>query len=216
MVSNDAKQGALRRIGDITKMNQQINKETSQVTHQRFLNNPDEFYNYHEAYSRAREQWEVIPYQEAINRFRGRPDYVIGDFGCGQAFLVQELTNKVYSFDHIAVNDKVIACDMSTVPLRDATLDVAVFSLSLMGTNFVNYLKEANRCLKLDGHLWITEPTARIKDVAQFKKMLERIGFDIRDDITQKGQFTIIEALKSRRNINEIALLDFDFKQILD
>ena len=53
----------------------------------------------------------------------------------------------------------VIACDVSHVPLDDESLDVAVFSLSLMGANFTDYLREAHRCLKLDGHLWIDEAT---------------------------------------------------------
>ena len=183
----------------IHKLNQQINRETSQSTHQRFSKNLQAWHDYHEVYTNVREQWDVIPYQEAIKRFYGYPDYVIGDFGCGEAFLAQELSNKIYSFDYVAVNDKVTACDMSKIPLPDETLDVAVFSLALMGINFIDYLKEAYRCLKFDGHLWIAEPTSRIKDVTQFKKMLENLGFDIRDNITQKGKFTFIEALKSRR-----------------
>lgn len=85
-----------------------------------------------------------------------------------RSFLAQELENQVHSFDHVAINDGVIACDMAHVPLEDECLDAAVFSLSLMGTNYVDYLREARRCLKLDGHLWIAEPTSRIKDPALF------------------------------------------------
>jgi hypothetical protein len=40
--------------------------------------------------------------------------------------------DQVYSFDHVAINDNVTACDMKLVPLPDDVLDVAVFSLSLM------------------------------------------------------------------------------------
>ena len=57
----------------------------------------------------------------------------------------------VHSFDHVAVNDSVSACDMADVPIDDGELDVAVFCLSLMGSNFTDYLKEAHRTLKLDG-----------------------------------------------------------------
>jgi ribosomal RNA-processing protein 8 len=42
----------------------------------------------------------------------------------------------VYSFDHVAINDKVTASDMKKVPLAHEALDVAVFSLSLMGKNW--------------------------------------------------------------------------------
>lgn len=35
------------------------------------------------------------------------------------------------------------------VPLRDASVDIAVFCLSLMGTNLADFLAEANRVLKM-------------------------------------------------------------------
>jgi ribosomal RNA-processing protein 8 len=47
---------------------------------------------------------------------------------------------RVYSFDHVAINDKVTACDMRKVPLVDEALDVAIFSLSLMGKNGMSIL----------------------------------------------------------------------------
>jgi SAM-dependent methyltransferase len=166
------------------------------------LDNPSECYDYHEVYREARKNWEVIPYEEAIKWCKERSNYVIGDFGCGEAFLAAELVNKVHSFDHVAMNDSVIACDMVKVPLDGTSLDVVVFSLSLMGTNFVDYLREARRCLKLDGHLWIAEPTSRIKDEDLFKELLERIGFYVLC-VKKKGKFTFIEALKSGREINE-------------
>ncbi|GKV37194.1 hypothetical protein SLEP1_g45251 [Rubroshorea leprosula] len=46
-------------------------------------------------------------------------------------------------------------------PLDSASVDVAVFSLSLMGTNFSNYLKEAHRVLKPSGWLLIAEVKSR-------------------------------------------------------
>ena len=214
-LTGNTKQKAFRKIGDITKMNQQINKETSQYTHQRFINNPQEWHEYHEAYREVRKEWEIIPYQEAIKWCKSRPNLVVGDFGCGEAFLAQELQNQVYSFDHIAINDKVRSCDMSHVPLNDSTLDSVIFSLSLMGTNFVDYLKEAKRCLKLDGHLWIAEPTSRIKDENIFKELLERLGFSVYE-MRKNSKFTFIQALKSEREINEIMLKSVDYRNILD
>ena len=37
---------------------------------------------------------------------------------------------------------------LQQVPLGDASVDVAVFCLSLMGTNLADYLTEAHRVLK--------------------------------------------------------------------
>ena len=40
---------------------------------------------------------------------------MIADFGCGDAKLSSSVPNKVHSFDLVAVNDKVTACDMRKV-----------------------------------------------------------------------------------------------------
>jgi len=73
---------------------------------------------------------------------------VVADFGCGEAKLAQSIENKVHSFDFIAANDRVVPCDMKNVPLKAQTIDIAVFSLSLMGTNITEFLAEAHRVLR--------------------------------------------------------------------
>lgn len=206
-LSADYQQPPLRRIGDLSRMNQEINNESSQDTHQHFLKKPEEWHNYHATFRATRESWPVIPNHEALKWCETRPDLIIGDFGCGEALLAQKLKNKIYSFDHVAINESVIACDMSQVPLEDETIDVAIFSLSLMGTNYVDYLKEAKRCLKLDGWLWIAEPTSRIKDIEQFQELLKKLGFYM-IDVESKDRFTFIKALKSEREANEVVLAE--------
>jgi ribosomal RNA-processing protein 8 len=66
---------------------------------------------------------------------------VIGDFGCGDAKLAASVPNVTHSFDLQAVNDRVTVCDVAHVPLEAASLDVAVFSLALMGTNWTDFIK---------------------------------------------------------------------------
>ena len=92
-----------------------------------------------------------------VNELSIREGYVVGDFGCGEALLAKKLgdTCVVHSFDHVAANEGVISCDIADVAIDDGELDVAVFCLSLMGSNFTDYLKEAHRALKLDGRLHI-------------------------------------------------------------
>jgi ribosomal RNA-processing protein 8 len=48
---------------------------------------------------------------------------------------------------------------MKSVPIKDEKLDIAVFSLSLMATNWRDYIKEAKRCLRKYGLLFIAETT---------------------------------------------------------
>lgn len=74
---------------------------------------------------------------------------IIADLGCGEAKLAQSVKNQVHSFDFVAVTDLVTQCDMKNVPLEDNSCDMAVFCLSLMGTNVIDFICEAHRILKL-------------------------------------------------------------------
>ncbi len=104
----------------------------------------------------------------------------------------------MYSFDHVAVNEDVLACDMSHVPLEDETLDVAIFSLLLMGANVLDYVREAHRMLKTDGHMHIMQTTSRLTDRGRFVEGLKRLGFDVIEP-QDMWKFTHIHAIESAR-----------------
>ncbi len=199
-----------RRYGDFSTMNRTWNQGQSDTTHGRLQANPEEWAQYHTLYREARKDWAVVPYEEMIRWCRQRSGYVIGDFGCGEARLAEAVSDRhtVHSFDHVAVNDDVVACDMAHVPLDDETLDVAIFSLSLIGANFADYLREAYRTLKLDGQLHVIEATARFSDRNAFIKAVEGIGFAI-VNVEDKWKFTHIRALKTERRPREDVELRF-------
>jgi hypothetical protein len=120
-----------RRFGDFSAMNNRFNNSYSHTTGDRLKANPEEWYQYHHLYRTARETWQEIPYEKIAEKLQNYTNLQIGDFGCGEAKLAELLPNhQVHSFDHIAINAKVQACDISHTPLPDATLDVAIFSLS--------------------------------------------------------------------------------------
>ncbi len=179
-------------------MNRMWNQSHSHEIHERLQHNPEEWEQYHTLYRESRKGWAVIPYEEMIRWCQRRSDYVIGDFGCGEAMLAVALSDRhtVCSFDHIAINQDVVECDIAHVPLDDETLDVAVFSLSLMGKNFTDYLLEAYRTLKLDGSLHIIEATSRFKDRAIFISGLKKLGFSV-VETKDLWKFTHIHAIKS-------------------
>jgi len=203
-------QRRLRQYGAFSTMNHLWNQSRSETTHDRLQVNAEEWALYHTLYREQRKKWAVIPYEEMIRWCRLRSDKVIGDFGCGEALLSQALSgfHTVYSFDHIAINEDVIACDMVCVPLESETLDVAIFSLSLMGANFAEYLQEAHRTLKLDGLLHIIEATERFQNRDRFVRDLERLGFAV-VRVEDKWKFTHIQALKTELTPPKLIELQF-------
>ncbi|KIX02643.1 uncharacterized protein Z518_08585 [Rhinocladiella mackenziei CBS 650.93] len=94
----------------------------------------------------------------------------IADLGCGDAPLargcqsqIKNLKLKFHNFDLHAVNSHVTKADISNLPLRDGEADIAVFCLSLMGTNWVSFVEEAWRILRGDGkgEVWVAEVKSR-------------------------------------------------------
>jgi len=84
----------------------------------------------------------------------------------------------VHSFDLVAKESHITACNIAHVPLKPGTLDIAIFCLSLMGTNFLDYIKEANRVLKKGGLLKIAEVESRFKDgIDTFVDAVTSLGF---------------------------------------
>ena len=189
-----------RNYGDFSTMNRRWNQTDSAKTAERLRQNPNEWAHYHTLYREARKTWAVVPFEEVIRWAEKRSGYVIGDFGCGEAKLAAALADRhtVHSFDFIAANDEVIACDMAHVPMEDETLDVAVFSLSLMGANFSDYLREAWRLLKLDGQLHIYEATSRFIGREAFIAGLKEMGFAVAE-VRDTWKFTYIHALRTDR-----------------
>ncbi|MEG3991285.1 zinc-ribbon domain-containing protein [Microcoleus sp. S28C3] len=186
------------QYGDFSRMNARWNSSYSHTTYERLQGNPEEWMQYHTLYQEARKTWSVTPYEEAIKWLQKRSDLVVADFGCGEALIAKALASKhtVHSFDFIAINDSVIECDMTHVPLEDSCLDVAMFNLSLIGLNMSDYIREAARTIKLDGQLWIYEVTSHIKDIQGFVSGLELAGFRIIENI-EVWKFRYIRAIKS-------------------
>ncbi len=130
-------------------LNEQLYTTTSKSAFEMMQADPSRFEAYHEGFRTQVEKWPVNPVNVFIDYLKSKPaSWVVGDFGCGDAMIAQSVTNKVHSFDLVSVNKYVTACDVRKVPLPNGVLDVAIFSLSLMGTNFLDFLREAYRTLK--------------------------------------------------------------------
>jgi superfamily II DNA or RNA helicase len=199
-----------RKYGDFSRLNRKWNVSSSSILHKRLTKDNEEWVHYHQLYREAREKWPVVPYLEIIKRYKNRNSLIIGDFGCGEAFIHKELNyiHKVYSFDHVAINKFVTACDIQKTPLENEILDVAVFCLSLMGKEIKNYIIEANRTLKLDGRIHIIESASRFKNLDEFKRQLKKFGFEF-IVIEEMWKFIHITAQKSDRPIKSDATIVF-------
>ncbi|KZC09235.1 Ribosomal RNA-processing protein 8 [Dufourea novaeangliae] len=159
-------------------LNETMYNSESSESKKYFKDDPDAFKAYHEGYQQQVEQWPLNPIDVIISSIKKLPkDYIIADFGCGEAQLAASVTHKVHSFDFVSLNENVTVCDMAHTPVLTNGVQVVVFCLSLMGTNLKDYIIEANRILKKDGILKIAEVKSRFEQVDDFIKVLSQYGF---------------------------------------
>jgi hypothetical protein len=200
----------VQRYGDFSKMNNRWYASDSKNTHERLANNKEEWAHYHTLYRQMRETWPVVPYKEEIRWLQERDGYVVGDFGCGEALIAKAAGDRhtIHSFDHVAIDERVIACDIAHAPLEDEVLDLAIFCLSLMGSNFTDYIRKAHRCLHIDGALHIWEAANYFDDVQKFTSALAKLGFG-QIESSVEGAFVRIYANKTAKKPDASLVLPF-------
>ena len=107
----------------------------------------------------------------------------IGDMGCGEAALAQAIVPKyspdvvVHSFDFVALNSYVTVANIRALPLERHRLDLAIYCLSLMGSDYVTFIKEAFRVVRPGGELWLAEVNSRITNTKHLVELFSTCGF---------------------------------------
>ena len=136
----------------------------------------------------------------AIKWLKSRPpSWHVADLGCGDAALSAAVPQTVHSFDLVASVPGVIACNMSNLPLKNDSIDVAVFCLSLMGTDYGLFLEEAARVLNSAGWIWIAEVQSRFVDnngrsvLDQFIAQVTALGFTLKKRDKSNTHFLLLE-----------------------
>ncbi|XP_026189438.1 ribosomal RNA-processing protein 8 [Mastacembelus armatus] len=175
-----------------------------------FKQDPQAFWIYHRGYTAQVQRWPTNPLDTIINYIQQKPSsLVVADFGCGDCKIARSVKNKVHSFDLEAACELVTVCDMANVPLDDGSVDIAVFCLSLMGTNLADFIIEANRVLKMGGVLKIAEVASRFDNVRSFVTALANLGFKAMSKDTENTHFYSFEFVKtgdSPENVKKFGL----------
>lgn len=181
-------------------INEQLYTSTSAAAKRMFQQDPDAIAVYHKGYTTQVQHWPTNPVDSIISYICQKPaSLVVADFGCGDCKIARSVKNKVHSFDLAPVCDLATACDMAKVPLGDSTVNIAVFCLSLMGTNLGDFLAEANRVLVMGGVLKIAEVASRFENVHSFIRALSNMGFKIINKDTENSHFFSFEFIKTRK-----------------
>lgn len=107
----------------------------------------------------------------------------VADLGCGDAALAQKvhkdggkLSIQVLSYDLAAPNKLITKADIANLPLQEGSINIAIFCLALMGTNWIDFIEEAYRVLHWKGELWVAEIKSRFGKVGR-GRVEHSVGF---------------------------------------
>lgn len=178
---------------------------------------PDMFDEYHAGFRSQVKDWPSNPidiYHARLSSLlqsplqRGQAPKVVADLGCGEAMLAQRVLKqdpsskhvRMSSYDLKSANAFITACDIAHVPVPDSAVDIAIFCLSLMGTDFLKFVHEAYRILKPSGLLWISEIKSRFSDHdgKQFVQALKEIGFNLTSRDAGNKMFVSFDFVKGK------------------
>lgn len=178
-----------------------------------FKQDPQAFWVYHRGYTAQVQRWPANPVDAVISYIRQKPSsLVVADFGCGDCKIARSVKNRVHSFDLAAASELVTVCDMANVPLKDSSVDIVVFCLSLMGTNLADFIAEANRVLKMGGVLKIAEVASRFENVRSFITALANLGFKVVSKDTENTHFYSFEFVKTTQSPENVKKFGLQLK----
>lgn len=195
-------------VSNLSFLHKEYNKFSSNRLHNLFQNDPFLWHNYHRIlrYNYKLMSKSSLPHNIIIKELTllsNKGSQTVVDMGCGDALISQHFArqkhNNLYfiNYDHMAVekNPKahIIIVDISDLPIHDCTVNVTIICMSMWGTNYESYIREAYRVLKPNGILLIIEPTYRWSHLNTFHKIINGSEGMYLKDLLQKNGFEIIK-----------------------
>ena len=162
--------------GQFRMLNETLYTTTGDAALKMVRESPGVFDAYHQGFREQTKEWPTRPVDACLEWLATQPaSLTVADFGCGDAELARRATQKkVHSFDLESNTPGVTACNMASTPLKDASVDVAVFSLALMGTDYGTFLEEAHRVRPLASRV---SPVPRVGNRIATRRFLSRDFF---------------------------------------
>ena len=118
---------------------------------------------------------KIISYLETKIKYRLK----ILDLGCGRNLIKQHFESRtntnfnITGYDYVENNGSKIADISNLVNEDDEQIDICIYSQSLMGSNWKDYLIEGKRVLRYNGEMIISESVERFDIIREYLAELE-------------------------------------------
>ena len=186
------------------KIGKKMSIQHSKNTVDMFKKTPNEWHIYHDNRDesfKGYDNQEEIPVNKIIKYLETKMKHKLKilDLGCGRNKIKEHFKNnkkfKITGYDYVKFNGSKVGdiSDLSNYE-DEETIDICIFSQSLMGSNWKEYIKEALKVLRHNGEIIISESTDRYEKI---KEYLNELGFFIKKDNYKKdNRWFIINGIK--------------------
>ena len=158
-----------RKISEYQELTKKMSIQKSDNTNKMFKDKPELWEQYHEArdFSFQGYEQDEIPVNKIISYLETKKNHrlKILDLGCGRNLIKEHFKdNKKFTitgYDHISYNGSKVSDISNLEDEEEDTIDVCVYSQSLMGSNWKEYLDEGKYVLRYNGEMIISESSER-------------------------------------------------------
>ena len=191
-----------RKQSEYQELTKKMSTQKSENTNKMFIDTPSLWHNYHDSRDfsfKGYDKPDEIPLNKIIKYLETKKNHKLKilDLGCGRNLIQEHFKDNkkftVTGYDYVSYNGSKVA-DISHLPEEDESVKVCVYSQSLMGSNWKEYLLEGYRVLEYNGEMVISESVERYEVV---KEQLEAIGMHvIREEYSETQRWFYIYAIK--------------------
>ena len=177
-----------RKLSGYQELTKKMSIQNSNTTNKMFKENKslwEEYHNLRDYSFKGYKEQDEIPVNKIIKYLETKSNIKLKilDLGCGRnlIYLHFKSNNKfeIVGYDHVESNGSK-SCDISKLNELAESVDICVFSQSLMGSNWKEYLNEALRVLRYNGEIIISESIERYELIKNYIQQLKLyIKFDI-------------------------------------
>lgn len=194
-------QKRIRIQSEYQELSNKMAIQKSENTNKMFSNSPKLWHQYHNArdVSFSGYKQSEVPVNIIITYLETKKNHTLKilDLGCGRNLIYHHfLKNKKFDitgYDHVAFNNSKQA-DISDLPEKDESTNICVYSQSLMGSNWKEYLNEGRRVLGYGGEMIISESFERYEKIKDYLKEINM--FIKREDYSETKRWFYIHATK--------------------
>ena len=198
-----AKTDKTRTLSKYQELTKKMSIQKSQTTQKMFSDEPNLWEEYHKARDfsfKGYDKQEEIPVNKIISKLETKEKYKLKilDLGCGRNLIQQYFKDNnnfnITGYDYVENNGSKIA-DISHLPEENDIIDICIYSQSLMGSNWKDYLVEGKRILRYNGEMIISESSERFDIVKEYLETDLEMNI-INADYNESQRWFYINAIK--------------------